>query len=249
MRKIAALLLTVYLFCAVCAALADASLAGIWNLVRMRTAQGADVTITGSGSGAVFDLKEDGSAVVTAIQDGVSMSDSGSWTSDGDTVTVTVSGQSMVLAVRDGELVRDTGSASLFFSREKPSAEIPRIPAVRAESAEAFNGRWSMFRVLKDGMLADQGIIGADQVPVVDIGEGKLIETAADENGQIVRYVYECTFTDGKLTAVLTDGDGTLVIEYSLLEDGTLQGVINAGTGNEIVMYYQRPDDAAAPAA
>lgn len=249
MKKICSLLLVLCLAAAACAAAADFSPAGAWYSVRMQTAQGADVIITGSGTQIIFDLKEDGSAVLTEIQGGVSLSDNGSWTVEGDTVTITVSGQSRTLTVQDGELVMDNGNARLFFSLEKPSADIPQVQVVRAESAEAFNGRWSMFRVLKDGMLADQGTIGSDQVPMVNIGEGKLIETAADENGQIVEYVYECTFADGMLTAVLTDAAGTLIIEYSLLEDGTLQGIINAGTSDEIIMYYRPLEEVAAPAA
>lgn len=249
MKKSLFLLLILCLAFALAAAHADVSPAGTWYFIRMRTVQGAEVTITGTGTQVIIDLNEDGSAVLTSVQGGVSLSDSGSWTAEGETVTVTVSGQSMILTSRDGELVRDTGNGSLFFSREEPSAGVPQVSAVRAESAEAFNGSWAMFRVVKDGMIADQGTIGTDAVPVVDIGDGKLIETAADESGQIFQYVYECDFADGMLTAVLTDENGTLVIEYSLLEDGTLQGIINAGTSDEVVMYYRLLEEAAAPAA
>lgn len=251
MRKFFALLLVLCLACAACSALAGGSYAGVWYLVRMRTAQGADVSLTGSDVQIIFDLKEDGTAVMTMTQGGESLSDSGSWKENAGTVTVTdSSGASRDLEVRGDELEMASGGGYMVFSRALPSAEIPQVPAVRAESPEQFNGLWVMFRVLQNGMLADQGSIAADQVPTVAIGDGKLIETAFNESGLAVQYVYDCTFADGTLTAAMTDDSGTLSIVLSLLEDGTLQGVINGGTPEELVIWYRPAEEAAeAPAA
>ena len=251
MKKLISLLLVLCLACAVVSATAEeASPVGTWYLVRGE--KDGTVVQTAGMITMEFTFKEDGAAEMKTTVFGETADDTGaSWTMADGILTVTDStGVAQQMKLENGELKLDTDGTLMIFGRTPPEVPDTSIaPRLTAKSAEEFDGRWVMSRVIVMGMLATPDQIGVEDIASLEIENGVVRETAAI-NGEKVTQELSGEFVDGHIKVTIPTGQEVegeaLQMEYDLymLEDGTLDGVMEI-MGLEANLIYERTEAAA----
>lgn len=250
MKKLVSLLLALCLACALVSATAEeTSPVGTWYLVRGE--KDGTVVQTAGMITMEFTFKEDGTAELKTTVFGETADDPGAtWTMADGILTVTDSaGAAQQMTLEGGVLKLDTEGTFMIFDRTPPEVPDTSIaPRLTAKSAEEFDGRWVMSRVIVMGMLATPDQIGVENIAALEIENGVVRETAA-VNGEKVTQELPGEFVDGhiKVTVPGQEEDGeSLPLEYDLylLEDGTLNGVMKI-LNLDANLIYERTDAAA----
>ena len=119
MRKLIAVILTLALSTLAVAMAETTDYLGTWYLNEM-TMGDASIAPTALGMDLTMEIKEDGTAVLTAPSE-EEAEQAATWTLEGETLTVTVDGEDMTLTLQDGamKLTFDTGDEPLVLIMEK----------------------------------------------------------------------------------------------------------------------------------
>lgn len=163
---------------------------GTWYLIGA-SAQGVTVSPEQLGMEMSITLNEDGTALLTLTGEEDS---TGSWTSDGSTVTVDDGADVIELSVNeDGTLSGEAGGAIMIFATEIPEAT-PAAAPLEAVALEDFNGEWVAFKGVAMGAevpLESLGLnmtfqIADGSVTVLSNGVGGTVPAALEGNALVV---------------------------------------------------------------
>ena len=262
MKKLLSLILVICMACMMIPAMAEGT-AGTWYLVEMVT-NGVTINPAEMGMNWSLTLNEDGTADNRMEMMGEVQEKSGTWTQEGDTVTVTIDDSPVAFQLADGKLTADMDGQTAVFSQEAPEASA-KPAVVAAESEEAFFGDWEIAAVDMMGVYMGKDLFaaaGMDGFSVnLSIETGKVTmssKTSADAEEQA--QTFDSKFEDGKLVIELDLSAAEAAgLDVSSLTDGvsTIELLDNGGIlygmnfmGMTIGVYMvQVGADAEAPAA
>ena len=262
MKKLISLILIVCMACMMIPAVAEGE-SGTWYLVEMVT-NGVTINPAEMGMNWSLTLNEDGTADNRMEMMGEVQEKSGTWTQEGDTVTVTIDDSPVAFQLADGKLTADMDGQTAVFSQEAPEASA-KPAVVAAESEEVFFGDWEIAAVDMMGMYMGKDLFaaaGMDGFSVnLSIEAGKVTmssKTSADAEEQA--QTFDSKFEDGKLVIELDLSAAEAAgLDVSSLTDGvsTIELLDNGGIlygmnfmGMTIGVYMvQVGADAEAPAA
>ena len=227
MKKLISLILVLCMACALAPAMAE-GVTGTWYLIEMN-ADGVSVNPADMGMTWTLVFNEDGTAVNTMEMMGETQTAEGTWSMDGNTVTITIEGEPKDVEIADGKLMLSTGEQIAVFSQEAPTASA-RPAAVAAESEDAFLGDWEISGLEMMGMYITRDMFSVAQMEYftvkLSIAPGKVTLTSkvsaeAEEESQ----EFDSTFADGKLTVPIDLGitpetAAAMGIDLSALGDG-----------------------------
>lgn len=249
MKKMFALILALCLATMMVSALAE-DVTGTWYL-NGGYANGVEMDISSMGISMEFTFNADGSAKVYMEMYGQAQSADGTWTLDGDKLTVTVDGSPLELKYEGDRLAVEASEGTwLYLGREKPVAKEFAAP-ITAESIEQFNGDWVGTAASVMGVTVSISEAGMDEMGVMSIQDGNIVMRGVDTDGSATETPLTGEFKDGKLFASIEMMGVNMDMTFELLEDGTLQctmAVAVEGMNMEVMLYYA-PAEAAANAA
>ena len=169
MKKLISLVLILCMVCMLVPAMADDSAAGTWYLSEM-VANGATVSPSMVGMSWSITLSDDGTAVSIMEMAGEKEEQAGTWTQDGDSVTITIDDQPAVFAFADGKLTLDQGeSGKAVFTQDAPEAAAAPSAGVAAESEDVFLGNWELTAIGMMGMTLTKDMFAAANMGGFDI--------------------------------------------------------------------------------
>ena len=216
------------------------------------TAEGIDVTgewyASVMGVPMTMTVNADGTVVMTSpAQEGGT---SGTWTMEGDQITITIDESSLTGTVTAEAITLDDNGMQIVFTREP--AETITVGAVKAaDSEDAFLGTWACKYMESQGVIVDVASAGG-LMPGLTIADGKLTFVGSSED-DFIAAMYNLmaltyTFADGKLavSSSVEGADATGTIE--LTEDGLLKLTLDSES-EPVVMYYGAAEAAEQPAA
>ena len=184
MKKALALLLVCLL--ALTAALTgvaeEASLTGVWTLTQLQS-QGVTIDPAIAGLEMAITLNEDGSAIIEMTGVG---SEAGTWTTDGETVSVTdASGAAMPFTIgEDGTLSIEQDGAALILTRGAADASAAGAAASPAGADASFAGTWTLTQMQTEGITADPTALGMEIVIVLyEDGSAQMGMSGVTEDG------------------------------------------------------------------
>lgn len=196
MKKLVGVLLALLL--CLSAALAESTeIAGMWYLDEIMI-DGVSLEPSAFDMDMTLELRSDGSA--WGMTEGAEKT--GSWTANGETVAITLAGQTESFALQGGKLIGHRDNTKIILVKERLATTLPEA---RSDASLAdFNGAWYATVVESMGM----------RFPVADMGMSMVI-TLADGVAIIDESVEEdVAVTSG--TAAVESGVLTIA-----LEDGT----------------------------
>ena len=242
MKKIFAMLLALAMLLGAMAMAEATDVTGTWYAVEMiqgdqsinPAEMGLEITMT---------LNEDG----TATMNGAGDPSEGTWTFDGETLTIQEEGaDDTVMTYADGNLTMGDDSMTMVFSQEAPEAEV-FAPAAAVEAAvEDFAGTWKAEKIGLEGSYYPVSLLGAD-----------ITATFEDTTITLDGFLFSNTsipleYADGALSVSAADEDSgmAMAVQATLLEDGMLELNLDAGETGAFA-FYMVPAEAAeeAPAA
>ena len=241
MKKLISLILALALCCMLVSAVADEEITGAWYAKTIKAgdqeydaaAMGLNMTIT---------LNEDGTAS--------SGESTGTWTLEGDQITVTIEGSPATGTVTADTLTLEADGQTLIFTREAPEG-ITLADAVAAESIEEFYGEYTLAYMDMDGTVVDVALFGG-LYPDLKLEEG-VIEFVASSDEDLFAALYNVLglqgeFADGvmNLKSTLEGTEATGTIEK--LEDGMIKVTLNS-YDTQVIFYYAPAEAAEEPAA
>ena len=231
-KAIAALMVLSMLLSAVAVAEA-ADVTGTWYLNEMQM-EGQSFNPADFGYEITMELKDDGTAQLTAPDEDPQ---AGTWTLEGDKLTVTVDDEPLEMTLADGTLTVEQDGMGMVFGREhteSPSFE----PAAPVEAAqEDFAGTWVATKIGMDGAYYDVSLLTSAMG-----GEGDITAVIEGTTITLNGFLFSNTslplqYADGALSFSGTDEAGSVgAITVRLLEDGMLAVELEA-TGSSFVFY------------
>ena len=218
MKKLISLFLILCMACMLVPALAEDSLVGTWYL-KEGIEKGQTVDISLFGMSMTFDFREDGTFDAAIAFGGEEEKGSGTWTLDGETVTMTINGQDQVGSFVGGVFNMEMNGATMVFSKEAPAEAAPAAATVEASGEEAFFGTWKIGSVevmgqnvpvddplvTKDGLI-DLGIMNAKQYDDIKAETQKITKVVADVMAEKGMELYDIKFEFGY------DADGEVML-------------------------------------
>lgn len=247
MKKLISFVLALALCCMLVSAVADVDVTGAWY---MKTMKAGDVEYDASAMGLSMTiiLNEDGTA---ATQGMGGAAQTGTWTLDGDQITVTIDGAPASGTVTEETLTLEADGQTMILTREAPAGAIEVADVVAAESIEEFYGEYVLTYMDMDGSLVSAAVFGG-MYPNLKLDEG-VIEFVASSEQDIFAAIFNVMglqgeFADGvmNVAATLEGADTTGMIEK--LEDGMIKVTLINGEENTI-FYYAPAEAAEEPAA
>lgn len=234
MKKLLSLILAIsMLLASFGAAMAEGeSAAGVWYL---QTVSNGAMTLDAGTAGVDFrlTLSEDGSASGYFSVMGEEEAAEGSWTQDGQSVTIVLDGGAQPATLKDSvlSLMLDSIGATMNLTREAPVQE-NYIPAeiVTGVTLENFIGIWDCQRAETGGMqmaLSDLGMM----MMLVITGDEALYTAFA--NGEEVSAAFDAAVAENKL---ILSYQGNVAMELFLHADG-----VASYTNAQGIVYYFMP--------
>ena len=240
MKKLFAVALALVMLLSVAAFAEAANYTGIWYLNEIDFG-GTKLAPAAMGMDMTFELKDDGTVVATSPnEEGAMEETNGSWTLEGEALTVTIDDDPMVFSLVDGNLVADSGDGmAMTFGREKVEAEVYVPAEPKADAAEAdYAGSWVATQLDMDGMFINPALLGMDTTAVI---EGTTITL----NGAFLfdNEAFEAELKDGALVYAAANPDEVMVsaISVQALEDGALKLVIGEAE-NAMCLYLEKAE-------
>lgn len=235
MKKLFCLLLALCLSFAAAFAPAEEDPTGTWYLVAATDPDVQGLIQAGLYS-ISFTLNADGSGSVTTSMFGQSGSSPTSWTRENESITIKVDDEDVLFTLGENRLTTDTGSYTMILTRD-PSAKAELSPAVRAESADRFNGAWRLDHVCMMGFTMSAEESGLEQFGSIVIASGT-ITFSVEVEGKTYSRSMETAFTDGALVfSVPETADASIGFTGTLREDGSLVLSVESG-GTEASLVY-----------
>lgn len=226
------LALLVSLFCCGAAVLAEAeSLEGVWYLNSVEI-EGVEMSPASLGLEMVMTLETDDTVLiqVTGEED-----ESGAWSRDGDEVTVTIEGETMVFVLQGDALVVEDDGATMIFGREKSEMEEFVAAPIREDVALSdFDGMWTATILDMAGMQLPVAALGMDMTLTIENGRAVLVslEWEEEQTNEV-----DGIFEDNSLTLDIpsTETTGGMTMALVLHEDGMM-----SFGDEEATIYFER---------
>ena len=265
MKKLISLILIMCMACMLVPAMADSPV-GTWYLAELVT-NGVSVNPAEMGMTWSMVLNEDGTADNAMEYMGQVQEASGTWTQEGDSVTITIQDSPATFQLADGKLTAEMDGQAYVFSQEAPEAS-PKPAVIVAESEDVFFGEWEISAVDMMGMymtkdlFSTAGMEGFSVKLTIEAGKVTMSSrTSADAEESVQEFASR--FEDGKLIAEI-DMSGAAAaaeaagLDLSSLTDGvqTIELLENGGLlygmnfmGMTINVYLENVAAAETPAA
>ena len=247
MKKLISLILIVCMACMLIPAMADDSILGTWYLSEI-TGGGMSMSPAQLGMSMSMDFTEDGKVAVTTAYGDDPQTDMADWAQDGDTITLTVEGQTaMVVTYADGKLTVAQDDGAMTFTREEAAAA-PTVNTIAAESEEAFFGTWELSSLDFMGIqipvsaLASMGMENISVVLTVEAGKATLSASYGENEPEVGEGA--TSLVDGQL--VIKEGESEVTL--ALTDTGDLALVLPID-GQPFNVYLSPVAAAAEPAA
>lgn len=241
MKKAFAALLILSMLLGAVAVAEAAGAAGTWYMIEMNN-DGQVINPAELGMTVALELAEDGTATMSGM--GGEEAQTGTWTIDGTTVTVTIDGDPLDFALEDGKLTASDDTMTMVFSQEQPEVEA-FVPAAAVEAAvEDFAGTWNAVKIGLEGQYYDVSILGADVTATIE-------DTTITLDGfMFSNQSLSLEYADGALSFSGSSEALEMSIKASMLEDGMV-ALDLAANGQAFTFYLSRAEEAAeeAPAA
>jgi hypothetical protein len=259
MKKLISLILILCMACMLVPAMAEDDILGDWYLVQLNVGE-ATVNPASLGMNMTYTLKDGGVLEVTGEMMGETNSQTGTWTQDGSTITMTIEGQAQTATYADGKIMIESDGQTGILSKEAPVVS-ERAKTVAADSEEAFFGEWTLAGMDMMGMTVDKeqfeafGLTGYEATMTVEAGKVHTVIAMGESTGEQVAD-YPSKFEDGKLLltvevpedqAKMMESLGLTLPEFytiELLEDGSLVFSMEM-MGMQIGLYMVKSDTAA----
>ena len=233
MKKLFSLVLALCMACMLIPAVAEEDVTGEWYLKTMK--QGETEYDAGAiGYNITMTLNADGTG--TMLSPTSEEPTPGSWTLEGDKITVTFEDSPIGGTVADGKITLSEGEISMVFTREKPEG-IKVADVNPAAAAEDFEGTWEIAYVGYNGMIIDPSTTG-QEMPGLVVENGAMKFTGNSSMSQAFgTNAIPLTFADGALGMSVSMGETSYGIKLEMLEDGMLALTANMGS-TEVYMYF-----------
>ncbi len=245
MKKLISLVLALCMACMLIPALADdINVTGEWYLKIMKMGD-QEMDAAALGFTATLSLSENGTAVFGMIGE----PQTGTWTLDGDTITVTIDDSPASGPVTADSLTIEADGQVMVFTREATQA-ITMADPKPAETAEEFYGEWTCAFVEMDGTIMNLSAMGL-VYPNVTLGDGTVEFIAGEDDlfGTIFNMLgLQSSFEDGVLKIVATVEGANATGTAQMLQDGMLKFSLD-NEGTTLILYYTRVQAAEEPAA
>lgn len=202
MKKLISLVLILCMACMLIPAMAEDSVLGTWYLHEL--VQG-ETTVDPSIMGMTWSLefKEDNTFVSSMSYGGDPEVNEGTWTQDGETISITVDGSTLNVVFSGDTITMDQGDGKGVFTREEPAAQTETTASnpIQAESEDAFFGSWTIGTVEAMGKRVHVDALsslGLDLQITLNIEAGKAT-LAITMNGETKSFEAETSLVDGVL--------------------------------------------------
>ena len=237
MKKLIALILILCMACMLIPAMAEDDILGDWYLVELNMGE-TKINPADLGMNMTYTFKDGGVLEVTGEMMGETNSQTGTWTLDGSTVTMTIEDQPQSATYADGKIMIESDGQTGVLSKEAPAVS-EKAKTVAADSEEAFFGEWTLSGMDMMGMFVDKaqfesfGLTGYEATMTVEAGKVHTVISMGESQGEQAAD-YPSKFEDGKLllTVEISEEDakmmeslGLTLPEFytiELLEDGSL---------------------------
>ena len=245
MKKLISLILVMLLICMAIPTMAEEDVTGDWYLKTMKMGD-QEYDAASIGYVIVMTLNADGSATMAMPTTGESST--GTWTLDGDKITVTIDDDPVEGTVSEGAIVLEQDGGEMVFTRDEVST-ITLAEVKAAESAEEFYGDWTCVYLEMEGKVMDIAIVEMG-IPHVSISENGL-EFYDEDDGTLtlvlkMNKLDAPVFAEGKL-AVKAAADAlnpNFAVDAELLEDGMLKLTVVADN-SPMILYFIPAEPAA----
>lgn len=238
MKKLFSLILALCMVCMLVPAVAEEDVTGEWYLKTMKQGE------TEYDAGAInynitMTLNADGTG--TMLSPTSEEPTPGSWTLEGDKITVTFEDSPIGGTVADGIITLSEGEMVMTFSRE--ANEVIQVAEVNpAATVMNFDGVWTPKYVGYNGMTIDISQAG-QEMPGVILKDGTLNFTGTSSiSAAFGSNPLPLTFADGTLSFSLALGEMALTIKAEMLQDGMM--ALTLDVGMSIVLYMEKTGEA-----
>ena len=239
MKKLVSVILALAMLLSMAAIAETTDYIGVWYLNKLAM-EGMELSASSMGMEMTMEIKEDGTASLNGVVEGEEQVEEGTWTLEGETLTVTLDESGMDFTLVEGNLVAESDGLSMIFGREKVEEE-PFVPAEpKADAAEAdYAGAWVSFAMDMGGMYMDPALFG--------MGLNASVEgtTLTVDGFLFSNETYELTFADGALSFKAEDPESVMIagITLQLLEDDTMS--ITMTSSDDLVLIMKRAEEGA----
>ncbi len=233
MKKLFAVVIALAMLMSAAAFAEAADFSGMWYLNNMEM-EGMTLSAAEFGMEMTFDLKADGTVDAHQARGGESDDKQGTWTAEGDNVTITVEDEPMVFTLTEGNLVADADGIKMILGREKIEGEafVPGEPKTDAVEAD-YAGAWKAYKISSEGMYIDAAAMGFDDLTAAVEGTTVTLNGFLFENE-----VFETALTDGALTYAAEDPESVMIsgIKAQLLQDDNMSLTLTASDDLVFIM-------------
>ena len=259
MKKLISLILILCMACMLVPAMAENDLLGDWYLVELGS-NGASVNPADLGMSMIYTFKDGGVLEMAAEMMGEQNSQTGTWTLDGSTITMTFEETSQTATYADGKIMIESDGQTGILSKEAPTVR-EKAKTVAADSEEAFFGEWTLSGMDMMGMYVSRdqfeafGMTGYEATMTIEAGKVHTVIAMGESTGEQVAD-YSSKFEDGKLLlpvevpedqAKMVESLGLTLPEFytiEMLEDGSVVFAMEM-MGMQMGLYMVKADAAA----
>jgi hypothetical protein len=237
MKKLISLMLVLCMALAAVSAMAETATAvtGEWYLKSIKMGE-QELDAASMGFTMTMNLKEDGSVEETSSMG----PGTGTWTLEGDKLTVTIDGSPATGTVADGVLTLTANEQEMIFTREVPEAKTMAEVKTDATAAE-FEGKWNCSAVSAMGFIMDAAAVEASGtvMPGMEIKNGTITFTGDSTFTAGMAGEIPTEFKDGALVYSVSMGEITVTIKAEMLVDGTVSVTMALGD-TEIGLFFTK---------
>ena len=233
MKKLISLIMILCMACMLIPAMAEEDLTGEWYA----SYAGMAMTMTVNADGTV-------SMTIPGMEEAAP----GTWTLDGDQITITVNDSPASGTVTEEGIALSEGGMELLFTRE-PVESITMADVKADAAAEDFYGEYTCAYIGSGAMIMDSSAMGVTFVLKIDDGVFEITGEEDDIYAMLFSMVgLTGTYEDGKMIVTSTmegsNANGTI----ELLEDGMIKFTLDMD-GDAMDMYLAPAEAAEEPAA
>ena len=227
MKKLVSLIIALAMLCLMVPAMAEETLpTGEWYLISV-SAEGTQVDPAVFGMEMTLTLNEDGTCTMVSEE-----TEEGTWTFEGNTLTITDANSETVLTYEEGLLKLDVSDGYMIFSQEKATpVELPNV--VPAESEDAFLGNW----VMTIAVVGDMAIPAeaTDMAVTMTVEPGKVTMVNGEDTVNA-----ETAFEEGALS--FTDEESGTFVKLELNDDGSISYTVEVDAETAMTFYFVKAD-------
>ena len=233
MKKLISLILVLCMACMLVPAVAEEDVTGEWYLKTMKQGE-TEYDAAAAGYNMTMTLNADGTGTMISPTSEEPLS--GSWTLEGDKITITFEDSPIDATVADGVLTLAEEDLVMVFTREK-SDGVQLAEVNPAAAAEDFEGTWEIVYIGYSGIIIDAAAAG-EALPGLVVENGTIKFTG--ESSMTAAFgdkTLPLAYADGAFNLSVTAGETAYGIKLEMLEDGMLALTLSMGSVNAS-MYF-----------